>query len=98
MTNEEAEAAKRSGNLPANYDNDVLRPYVDTLAIEAARALQFFLTSSAQGQLDYMLLAGGCASPRPRRCSITTDQRGCLSCQPFSEMGFVRCEVASAGS
>ena len=62
MTNEEAEAAKRAGNLPANYDNDVLRPYVDTLAIEAARALQFFLTSSSQGQLDYMLLGGGCAA------------------------------------
>ena len=31
MTGEEAESAKRSGNLPANYDNDVLRPYVDTL-------------------------------------------------------------------
>ncbi len=62
MTNEEAEAAKRSGSLPSNYDNDVLRPYVDTLAIEAARALQFFLTSNAQGQLDYLLLAGGCAS------------------------------------
>ena len=26
MTGEEAEAAKRSGDLPANYDNDVLRP------------------------------------------------------------------------
>jgi type IV pilus assembly protein PilM len=62
MTNEEAEAAKRGGNLPSNYDNDVLRPYVDTLAIEAARALQFFLTSNAQGQLDYLLLAGGCAA------------------------------------
>jgi type IV pilus assembly protein PilM len=62
MTSEEAEAAKRAGNLPSNYDNDVLRPYVDTLAIEAARALQFFLTSNSQGQLDYLLLAGGCAS------------------------------------
>jgi type IV pilus assembly protein PilM len=62
MTGEEAEAAKRAGNLPSNYDNDVLRPYVDTLAIEAARALQFFLTSNVQGQLDYLLLAGGCAS------------------------------------
>jgi type IV pilus assembly protein PilM len=62
MTNEEAESAKRAGNLPSNYDNDVLRPYVDTLAIESARALQFFLTSSTQGQLDYILLAGGCAS------------------------------------
>jgi type IV pilus assembly protein PilM len=62
MTGEEAEAAKRASNLPSNYDNDVLRPYIDTLAIEAARAVQFFLTSNAQGQLDYILLAGGCAS------------------------------------
>jgi len=62
MTSEEAEAAKKAGNLPANYDGDVLRPYVDTLAIEAARALQFFLTSSSQGQLDYILLGGGCAA------------------------------------
>ncbi len=61
MTPEEAEAAKKAGNLPANFETDVLRPFVDTLAIEAARALQFFLTSSSQGQLDYILLAGGCA-------------------------------------
>jgi type IV pilus assembly protein PilM len=61
MTPEEAENAKKSGNLPANYESDVLRPYKDTLAIEAARALQFFLTSSSMGQLDYILLAGGCA-------------------------------------
>ncbi|MCS6997045.1 MAG: pilus assembly protein PilM [Casimicrobiaceae bacterium] len=62
MTAEEAEAAKRAGNLPANYESDVLRAYVDTLAIEAARALQFFLTSTNRGQLDCILLAGGGAT------------------------------------
>ena len=76
MTNEEAEAAKRSGNLPANYDNDVPRPYVDTLAIEAARALQFFLTSSAQGQLRlhvagrWLRFAPGLADAVSRRTNV----------------------------
>jgi type IV pilus assembly protein PilM len=87
MTGEEAEAAKRSGNLPANYDNDVLRPYVDTLAIEAARALQFFLTSSAQGQLDSMLLGGGCASI-PGLTDAVSRRTNVVAtvANPFSEM------------
>jgi type IV pilus assembly protein PilM len=87
MTGEEAEAAKRSGNLPANYDNDVLRPYVDTLAIEAARALQFFLTSSAQGQLDSMLLGGGCASIPGLTDAVSRRTNVVASvANPFSEM------------
>ena len=88
MTGEEAEAAKRSGNLPANYDNDVLRPYVDTLAIESARALQFFLTSSSQGQLDYMLLAGGCAALQGLTDAVSRRTNVVASvANPFSEMG-----------
>jgi type IV pilus assembly protein PilM len=87
MTGEEAEAAKRSGNLPANYDNDVLRPYVDTLAIEAARALQFFLTSSAQGQLDSMLLGGGCAAIPGLTDAVSRRTNVVASvANPFSEM------------
>ena len=87
MTAEEAEAAKRSGNLPANYDDDVLRPYVDTLAIEAARALQFFLTSSSQGQLDYMLLAGGCATLLGLTDAVSRRTNVVVSvANPFSEM------------
>ena len=39
---EEAELAKRNGNLPENYKTDVLQPFCETLAIEIMRAIQFF--------------------------------------------------------
>ena len=64
MTNEGSRSSQAFRQSSGKLRQRCPAPYVfDTLAIEAARALQFFLTSSAQGQLDYMLLAGGCASP-----------------------------------
>ncbi|HMD53034.1 MAG TPA: pilus assembly protein PilM [Phycisphaerae bacterium] len=62
MSPEEAEAAKRVGGLPDNYESDVLAPFMDTLALEVARALQFFLTSTQYNQINHILLAGGCAA------------------------------------
>ena len=62
MSPEEAEAAKRSGGLPDNYDTDVLAPFLDTLGLEVARALQFFFTSTQFNQVNQILLAGGCAA------------------------------------
>ncbi len=62
MSAEEAEAAKRSGGLPDNYDSDVLAPFLDTLGLEVARALQFFFTSTQFNQVNQILLAGGCAA------------------------------------
>ncbi|HVS26864.1 MAG TPA: pilus assembly protein PilM [Burkholderiales bacterium] len=61
LSAEEAEKAKRSGNLPENYQTDVLQPFMDTLALEVARALQFFFTSTPFSQVHHILLAGGCA-------------------------------------
>jgi type IV pilus assembly protein PilM len=62
MSPEEAEAAKRAGGLPDNYETDVLAPFMDTLGLEVARALQFFFTSSQHNQVNHVLLAGGCAA------------------------------------
>jgi len=62
MSPEEAEAAKRSGGLPDNYDAEVLAPFMDTLGLEVARALQFFFTSTQFNQVHHILLAGGCAA------------------------------------
>ncbi|HEY5764267.1 MAG TPA: pilus assembly protein PilM [Rhodocyclaceae bacterium] len=59
MSFEEAEAAKRSGNLPENYESDLLRPFIDDLALEVSRALQFFFTSTQFNQVDHIVLAGG---------------------------------------
>ena len=62
MSPEEAEAAKRTGGLPDNYDVEVLAPFMDTLGLEVARALQFFFTSTQFNQVNHIVLAGGCAA------------------------------------
>jgi type IV pilus assembly protein PilM len=61
MSVDEAEAAKRSGSLPDDYARDLLRPFMDSLALEVSRALQFFFTSTQYNQVDHLVLAGGCA-------------------------------------
>ncbi|CAL96266.1 pilus assembly protein PilM [Azoarcus olearius] len=61
MSFEEAETAKRSGALPDDYARDLMRPFMDSLALEVSRALQFFFTSTQFNQVDYLVLAGGCA-------------------------------------
>ena len=58
---EEAEQKKRSGDLPANYEADVLRPFMDTAVIELTRALQFFFTSTPYNRVDQIMLSGGSA-------------------------------------
>jgi len=61
LTPDEAESAKKSQGLPENYDSDVLQPFMETLALEVTRALQFFFTSTSYNQVDQIVLAGGCA-------------------------------------
>jgi len=62
LSPEEAEAAKRAGGLPENYEPEVLQPFVDNLGLEVARALQFFFASTQYNQVHHVVLAGGCAS------------------------------------
>jgi type IV pilus assembly protein PilM len=61
LSPDEAESAKKSQGLPDNYDADVLQPFMETLALEVTRALQFFFTSTSYNQVDQIVLAGGCA-------------------------------------
>ncbi|HEU4621091.1 MAG TPA: pilus assembly protein PilM [Burkholderiaceae bacterium] len=58
---EDAEAKKRSLDLPENYNRDVLQPFIESTALEVTRALQFFFTSTPYGRVDQILLAGGTA-------------------------------------
>ena len=62
LSPEEAEAAKRAGGLPENYETDVLAPFLDMLGLEVARALQFFFTSTQHNKIDHIVLTGGCAA------------------------------------
>lgn len=59
---EEAEVAKRKGGLPASYDVEVLQPFMQSLSLEVARALQFFTSSTQYNHVNHIVLAGGCAS------------------------------------
>src|SRR5437773_2774732 len=61
LSPEEAESAKKNAGLPENYDVDVLQPFMETLALEVTRALQFFFTSTSYSQVDQVVLTGGCA-------------------------------------
>ena len=56
---EEAEQKKRSGDLPPTYEDDVLRPFVESSVTEVTRALQFFFTSTPYTRVDQIMLAGG---------------------------------------
>jgi type IV pilus assembly protein PilM len=62
MNPDEAEMAKRSDNLPADYAETVLKPFMENVALEISRALQFFFTSTQYNEVDYLVLAGGCAA------------------------------------
>lgn len=58
---EEAEAKKRSGNLPDSFDMELLEPFLENAALEVTRAIQFFFTSTLYTRVDQIFLAGGCA-------------------------------------
>ncbi|MDX5364603.1 MAG: pilus assembly protein PilM [Pseudazoarcus pumilus] len=61
LSPEDAESAKRSGDLPPEYERDLRRPFMDSVALEVSRALQFFFTSTQYNEVDHIVLAGGCA-------------------------------------
>jgi type IV pilus assembly protein PilM len=61
MNAEEAENLKRSGTGPDNYHAELLQPFLENLALEVSRALQFFFTSTQHNEVQRIVLSGGCA-------------------------------------
>ena len=59
---EDAESKKKSANLPPDYPEAVLAPYLQQLGQDIGRALQFFFTSTPHNKVDYVLLSGGGAA------------------------------------
>jgi len=87
MSIEDAEAAKRSGNLPEGYEAELLNPFMENLALEVSRALQFFFTSTQFNQVDHIVLAGGCAViPGIDEVVATRTQFNTLVANPFANM------------
>jgi type IV pilus assembly protein PilM len=84
---EEGETKKRNGDLPEDYESGVLKPFVDSMAQEVARALQFFFTSTPHNRVDYVMLAGGSAA-LPGLTDAVTMQTSfpCNLANPFEGM------------
>ena len=59
---EEAEQKKLAFDLPEDYDQQILAPFVDSLSQEIGRALQYFFTSTPHHKVHYVMLAGGTAT------------------------------------
>jgi type IV pilus assembly protein PilM len=60
---EEAGRAKKEGGLPANYQTEVLDPFIDDMTQQISRSLQFYLASgTGREQPEKILLCGGCAN------------------------------------
>lgn len=84
---EEAESKKRSGELPDDYATSVLRPFVESMVQEIARALQFFFTSTPHNKVDYVMLAGGSAALPGLTAAVTRHTTfNCNLVNPFEGM------------
>ena len=87
MTFEEAETEKRRNNLPDNYESEVLQPFVESIALEVSRALQFFFTSTQFSQVSHIVLSGGCAVlPGADEAVASRTQINTVVANPFADM------------
>ena len=86
---EEAGRAKKERTLPDDYDTEVLEPFLDAVAQQAARSLQFFFSSSQFNEIDHILLAGGIANI-PGLAKLLQQKLGyrVTIANPFLQMGF----------
>lgn len=57
----EALAAQKYGGLPEDYQGEVLEPFKETVVQQVTRALQVYFSSNEEGEIGYLLLAGGLA-------------------------------------
>lgn len=86
-TPDEAELAKRNGSLEDDYEQELMRPFMDNVALEIARALQFFFTSTQFNEVHHIVLAGGCAVlPGLGDMVAGRTQVACTVANPFEGM------------
>ena len=62
LSYEEAGKAKKFGQLPDLYESEVLPSFMADMGQQIDRSLQFFFAASSKhGNIDQLILAGGCA-------------------------------------
>jgi type IV pilus assembly protein PilM len=87
MTFAEAEADKRRNALPENYETELLQPFVENMALEVSRSLQFFFTSTQFNKVDHIVLSGGCAIlPGSDEVIALRTQIETIVANPFADM------------
>lgn len=85
---EEAGKAKKEGGLPSNYKTDILDPFVDDMAQQVNRSVQFFMSATSEySHLDQLILCGGCAMI-PAALSMVQEKVGIQTviADPFGRM------------
>ncbi|VEB36361.1 Tfp pilus assembly protein, ATPase PilM [Legionella cherrii] len=87
MTLEQATLAKENGELPEDYEKEVLEPFKEDILLQIKRTLQFFYSTSQDGDVDHILLAGGLAK-LPGLVSLVQERLGMSTtiANPFSYM------------
>jgi type IV pilus assembly protein PilM len=67
----------------------VLNPFIQSLASEVARAMQFFTSSTQYNKIDHILLAGGCAAIKGADVAVQDrTQVNVIVANPFQKMSF----------
>ena len=94
---EEAGLAKKTGELPDDYEAEVLQPFKDAVVQQVNRSLQFFYGSTQFNEVDYILLAGGSASIQDL-ADLIQEKVGasCSVANPFNDMALANKVGASA--
>lgn len=84
---EEAEDAKRTGQLPDRYRTEVLPTFLDSAAQEIVRSLQLCYSSTPYQNVDHILLCGGCALLPGLDTTIRSrTQANVIAANPFARM------------
>lgn len=87
LTYDEAGIAKKQGNMPDDYEAEVLGPFKESAVIQVRRALQFFFSASQQNKVNHIILAGGTVN-MPGFASMIEEQIGIKTtiANPFADM------------
>lgn len=61
-TSEQSERAKRQRQFPPNFDQEILKPFLNKLSLEVSRGLQYYRAASRKDKIDLIMLAGGASA------------------------------------
>ena len=84
---EEAERRSAAATCPTTTRRRCSSPFVDSMAQEIGRALQFFFTSTPHNRVDYVMLAGGSAALPGLKDRVTSSTGfASMVVNPFEDM------------